>query len=135
MSSDTCYIYSIYISVDECVLNVVVLYYYENSEIMLKIKAVRHCELINTCICSVCTGSNEINGLRYVQGKFHHSLGGKTAGNSCPAQQQHTCSFQYCTFRPPMSILLSTLMYLCRRRHGKQPGCTMDSKQASDTHF
>lgn len=62
-----------------------VLSYNEYSEIMLKIKAVRHCEIINTCIRSVCTGSNESNGIRYVQGKFPHSLGGKTAGNSCPA--------------------------------------------------
>lgn len=29
MSSDTYYIYSIYVSVDECVLNVVLLSYYE----------------------------------------------------------------------------------------------------------
>lgn len=64
-----------------------VLSYNEYSEIMLKIKAVRHCEIINTCIRSVCTVtlSNESNGIRYVQGKFSHSLGGKTAGNSCPA--------------------------------------------------
>lgn len=81
MSSDTCYISSICAFLDECGLRLI-LQYYENSEIAVKIKAVRHSEIINTSICSVCSGTNESNGIKYVQGKFHHSLGAKQQGTA-----------------------------------------------------
>lgn len=82
--SDTRYFYGIYRSGDDYKLNVdhLVFCYYEYHEIMLKIKAVRRCEIINICICSVCAGSNELNTNKMCSGGFHHSLVGILQENS-----------------------------------------------------
>lgn len=75
----TRYIYSIYVSLDDCVLRVdgLDLYDYDYGEIMLK-ETQRDAEIINTCVCTVCAGCNEINANK-ICSRGIPSLGGNNA--------------------------------------------------------